>query len=240
MKCYGYVYKITNKINGKIYFGITEDSFQIRYKGNIEKNTHNVHLKRAIEKYGIENFDINEKFDIAYNEDELWDLEDMYICIYNTLDSRYGYNKRRSGSKHKGNGKLSEESKEKISESNTGKTHTEETKKLWSEQRRGEGNGMYGKHHTEETKDKIKEARAKQENPMLGKRHTEDTKAKIAQKHSKRVRCNTGEEFDSAELASKWCNLKCSTSLCKSCKDKNKSAGRHPITGEKLYWEYIN
>ena len=37
MKCYGYVYKIINKINGKIYFGITEDSFQIRYKGNIEK-----------------------------------------------------------------------------------------------------------------------------------------------------------------------------------------------------------
>ena len=125
---YGYVYMVKNLVNGKLYFGITVNDFQRRYDGNIAKNTHNEHLKNSIEKYGIENFKINEEFDVAYNEDDLYDLEDMYMCIYNTTDSRYGYNKQRSGSKHKGHGKLNEETKQKIGEALKGKQHSEEHK----------------------------------------------------------------------------------------------------------------
>lgn len=99
---YGYVYMIRNKVNGKIYFGITVNDFKRRYYGDIVKNTHSEHLKNSFEKYGIENFEINEQFDIAYSEDDLWDLEDMYICLYDTIKN--GYNVRRSGSKHKGRG----------------------------------------------------------------------------------------------------------------------------------------
>ena len=123
---YGYVYMVRNKINGKIYFGITIYDFYIRYKGNIAKYTHNEHLQNSINTYGIENFEINEEFDVAYNEDDLWDLEDMYICLYNTLDKHYGYNKRRSGSKRKGCGKHSEESIQKMREARkkyVGKLH---------------------------------------------------------------------------------------------------------------------
>ena len=113
---YGYVYMIRNKVNGKLYFGITVNDFQTRYYGNILKYTHNEHLKHSIKKYGIENFEINEQFDIAYNEDDLWDLEDMYICLYDTIKN--GYNERRSGSKHKGRGHFNhkEETKNKITE----------------------------------------------------------------------------------------------------------------------------
>ena len=38
-----------------------------------------------------------------------------------------------------------------------GKKHSEETKKKYSEQRKGEGNGFYGKCHTEESKAKIRD-----------------------------------------------------------------------------------
>ena len=96
---YGYVYMVKNLVNGKLYFGITVNDFDTRYDGNIAKYTHNDHLKNSIEKYGIENFEINKEFDVAYTEDDLWDLEDMYICLYNTLDSKYGYNKKQSGLK---------------------------------------------------------------------------------------------------------------------------------------------
>ena len=134
---YGYVYLVKNLVNGKMYFGITENDFDTRYGGNIGKHTHNEHLKRSIKEYGIENFEINEQFDVAYTEDDLYDLEDMYMCIYNTLDPKYGYNKKRSGSKHKGNGKMSEESKRKNSEAQKGKTKSDETKRKMSESHKG-------------------------------------------------------------------------------------------------------
>ena len=146
MEIYGYIYMVKNLINGKIYFGITENDFDTRYRGNIAINTSNEHLKSSIKKYGIENFEINKEFDIAYTEDDLYDLEDMYICLYNTLDRKYGYNKRRSGSKHKGSGKPSEETRRKQSEWQIGRKLTTEHRKHMSEARKGENNPMYGVH----------------------------------------------------------------------------------------------
>lgn len=92
-KIYGIIYKIRNKINNKIYIGQTKHSFKERYKNNLRKNTHNIELKNDIEKYGIDNFEIDEFFDIAYSKEELDKLEQLYIKSYNLLDSRYGYNK---------------------------------------------------------------------------------------------------------------------------------------------------
>lgn len=106
---YGYVYIIKNKINSKMYFGVTVNNFRQRYGADIINHVSNEHLKRSIMKYGVENFEINEEFDIAYTKDDLFDLEDMYMCIYNTLDPRYGYNKKRSGAKYGGAGRPNEE-----------------------------------------------------------------------------------------------------------------------------------
>ena len=236
MEHYGYIYKITNWINSKIYIDQTTIEFEKRYKGTI-KNTHNEHLKRAIEKYGEENFIIEKEYDFANSQEELNELEIKYIYEFNSTDSNYGYNKTTGGESYT----FTQEIKDKISESKKGCTLSEETRTKLSEMRKGEGNGMYGKHHTEETKNKIKVARANQENPMHGKHHTKETKNKIAEKRSKKVQCHTGEEFNSALEASKWCNLKCQTTICKSCNDKTrtKTAGKHPLTGEKLYWKYL-
>ena len=235
MGIYGYVYKITNKINGKIYIGQTTSTFDKRYNGNIA-NTHNKHLRSAIEKYGIDNFIVDKEFRVATSKEELNKLEKECIEMYKSNTSEFGYNKTSGGESYE----FSEEIKRKISENRKGIPVTEETRLLLSSKRKGELNGMYGKKHTESTIQKIKEARAKQVNPMLGKNHNEASKRKMAEKKSKKVRCHTGEVFDSALEASKWCGLKCSTSLCKSCKDKTKTAGKHPLTNEKLRWEYID
>ena len=112
---YGVIYKIRNKINNKIYIGQTSQygGFDRRYKNNILEYTHNEHLKASISKYGIENFEIDKEFDIAFSIEELNKLETMYIKIYKTYNPKYGYNKTLGGNVTK----LSDETKNKISES---------------------------------------------------------------------------------------------------------------------------
>lgn len=255
---YGYVYLIKNLINGKMYFGITENTFTERYGGNVAKHTHNDHLKRSIQKYGIENFEINEQFDVAYNEDDLWDLEDMYMCIYNTLDPKYGYNKKRSGRKHKGYGKLSEESKRKISETVKkkyadgyvnpvkGKKHTEESKRKNSEAHKGEKHPMYGTHRSDETKKKISDAQKGQKNHMYGKTGeknplygthiSEEQKQILREKHNKKVAQYTldGELVAIYESAKEASNViqKDHSSICKCCRGKKKTCGG-------FKWKYV-
>lgn len=105
MKEYGVIYKIENKINGKCYIGQTINDFNKRYEcsgvgiervykfHNINRESgysYNKHLMSSIEKYGFENFDVDDKFDIAYNQDELNYKETYWI---NYFDSYYnGYN----------------------------------------------------------------------------------------------------------------------------------------------------
>ena len=61
----GYIYKTTNKINQKIYIGKHQSSeYDNRYFGSGKI------LRRAIEKYGIENF-ANEMIDTADTDEEL-------------------------------------------------------------------------------------------------------------------------------------------------------------------------
>lgn len=104
------IYMVRNKINNKIYFGqTTKSGFEERYGGNFPKNCSNDHIKASIKKYGWENFEVVEEFDTATSREELNDLEEMYIKMRNTIDRKYGYNKKHGGKNYK----LSEELKEK-------------------------------------------------------------------------------------------------------------------------------
>lgn len=95
-RIYGVIYCIRNKINNKLYIGQTIKSggFDKRYNNDILKNTHNKHLKKSILKYGLENFEIDKEFDVAYSQDELNKLEYMYIRVYEANKSCFGYNKK--------------------------------------------------------------------------------------------------------------------------------------------------
>lgn len=57
----------------------------------------------------------------------------------------------------------------------------------------------------------------------------------------KRIRCiTTGEVFSSMEDAYLWCNLQSSGSIRANLQGKQKTAGKHPKTGEPLKWESVN
>lgn len=69
---YGYIYKTTNLINGKIYIG--------QHKATIFENNNYLGsgnlIKRAIKKYGEEHFKV-ELIDVAENQKEL-DEKEIY------------------------------------------------------------------------------------------------------------------------------------------------------------------
>lgn len=137
MERYGVIYLIRNDITGQMYFGQTIKKPNRRYSGGIEK-THNEHLRRSIRKYGKENFSFINEFDVAFSKEELDRLEDMYIRMYDTMNPKYGYNKRRGGA----NGKHREESIRKQREAKLGKKNP-----MFGVSLSGDKNGFYGKGH---------------------------------------------------------------------------------------------
>ena len=95
----GIIYKIENKINGKVYIGQTVQSLNNRWYrhcqlNGLSKSESNMHIKRAILKYGKENFSISilERCDSSIlNEREIY-----YINKYDSFKN--GYNKTTGGS----------------------------------------------------------------------------------------------------------------------------------------------
>lgn len=104
----GYIYKITNLVNNKIYIGQTRVSVEYRFKchisssKSIKSHNYNTQLYRAFRKYGIDNFKI-ETIKILESEDLkslqlLLDTQErFYIKMFNTSDCTHGYNCTRGG-----------------------------------------------------------------------------------------------------------------------------------------------
>ncbi len=115
----------------------------------------------------------------------------------------------------------------------------------------GEGNPFYGKHHSDETKKKISDSlKGKyqgEKHPFYGKHHSKESLQKISNnrksKGGKKIIClNTGEVFPTMMDAARWCGLSNSSSIGQICNHtgQRKTAGKHPITKEKLKWEFYN
>lgn len=98
----GYIYCITNKINGKKYIGQTTETIHKRWIRHINAHS-NMAISKAIDKYGKENFEIKELLCATCNtKKELCDtlnyLEIVLIESNNSLiDFGYGYNITRGG-----------------------------------------------------------------------------------------------------------------------------------------------
>jgi group I intron endonuclease len=91
----GKIYKITNKVNNKVYIGCTVTSLEKRYYEHIYrcfKTDYKSKLYNSIKKYGEENFEIEliEECEIS----KIYEIEKNYIEQYNSfqdgLNSTFG------------------------------------------------------------------------------------------------------------------------------------------------------
>lgn len=125
------VYKITNILDNKLYFGITKCSLQKRWNEHkCKSKCGKTHLYYAIRKFGINNFIIEEVFK-CNTEHEMYELEIDLIKKYKTNNPKFGYNNSSGGELSSKGKKLSNETKLKISKfqkERLREPHSEETK----------------------------------------------------------------------------------------------------------------
>lgn len=99
---YGIIYKVTNKLNNKIYIGQTVKSLQERkfyhyYRAKNELSITNTHFINALRKYNEDDF-IWEIIDIADSQQELNEKEIYWINKYDSIN--FGYNIQEGGDLH--------------------------------------------------------------------------------------------------------------------------------------------
>ena len=84
------IYKVTNKVNGKIYIGQTIRTLEQRKWQHLDcaRNGVKTHFYNAIRKYGEENF-VFEIIDEASSIVELNELERYYIAKFNCVEDGY-------------------------------------------------------------------------------------------------------------------------------------------------------
>jgi group I intron endonuclease len=176
------IYLLINVITGKVYVGQTWQTLKNRWdSGHGYKKC--VYLEKAIKKYGKNNFQYI-ILDIVSNQPDANWLENYWINIYNSRNKNFGYNIRLGGS----NGKLSEETKEKLSKAKKGIMHTEDYKIMMSERMKGintwsKGNtNRKGKKASEETKEKISKAGMGRKVSDLTKKKMSDSQKTIGNK----------------------------------------------------------
>lgn len=143
----GIIYEIKNKKNGHRYIGQTNNPFLHRVKQHLyllRNDRHpNSYLQNAFNKYGEKSF-VFHPISSTTTQEALDAKEIFYI-------ERLGdYNLKGGGS----NGRLSEKTKQKLSEINKGKKHSEETRKKISK-------ALKGRIFPVETKKKISEAKTR-------------------------------------------------------------------------------
>ena len=134
------VYMHKNKINGKVYIGITKT--KPKYRWNNGKGYNNQYFKKAINKYGWNNFEHIILFE-KLTQKEAEEKEIKLINHYNSTQKDFGYNISKGGMV------------------NNGVVCKEETKKKISIANKGIKNGMYGKQHSEKIRQKISESSKK-------------------------------------------------------------------------------
>lgn len=201
-----YIYLIVNKVNGKTYVGQRKSSkewYDDSYMGSGKL------LKKAKQKYGIENF---EKFLIqyCYSKEETDKAEKFWIAEYrsrgkaeyNISDGGY-YSPSFKGHHH------SEESKAKCRASVLKTFELNNTRQKLSEARRGVpkseehkvaiGNALRGKPKSEEHRQHCKEAQRKyfetHEGTFKGKHHSEESKEKNRLAHLGKPSRNKGKKL---------------------------------------------
>lgn len=124
-----YIYKITNKINGKVYIGKTND-IDKRWATHqkMAKKHINRYLYDAMNCYGIDNFQIEIIEECSKSDSN--NRERFFIALYDSTNKEKGYNMTNGGDGGDtwSNNPNKVQISKKISEIHKGYQHTEEAK----------------------------------------------------------------------------------------------------------------
>ena len=219
------IYKITNKINGKVYIGQTVRSLKRRwFEHCLVNKTGCFSLHRAIVKYGKENFSI-EQIDHAHSREELDAKEIYWIKYYDSMNHNKGYNLRSGGNTCE----FTDEVKKRISKSHIGLKHSDETKLKMSITRKGKKRGCF----SEEWKKNMSESHKGYKRTLNSKRKQSDSIKCDKNPRRKQIICvETGEIFTCMKLASKAKKINVHN-ISSVCTGKRQVAGGY-------HWRYID
>lgn len=234
------VYKHTSP-NGKVYIGITQQENPKRRWCGGNGYHKNDYFKKAIDKYGWNNF----KHEILYdglNKEDAEQIEIELIAKYKSNDPKFGYNLDNGGSYA---GKHSEQTKDKIRKTLSGRKLPEEVKEHISEGHKKyfkeHGHHSLGRKLSEEHKNKISEGLKKyylnheghdvrgEKNPMWGKKHKQESNRKnmLSQPNRKEI---VQIDKDTGKFIKVWDSAKQAatavgsghSNICRACKETHR------------------
>lgn len=188
----GYIYKFHNKITNKDYIGQTVRTLNDRISEHLYEASHNKdnnYFHNALNKYGIENFEISilhtvdaENKQLLLNKLNLLEIKE--IKNHNSFED--GYNSHMGGFNHN----TSEYTKQNISNACKGKKFSDEHRKNLSNSlkgcKKGERSQEYrekiSKSHQHRTYEYLRtpEARKKASNKTRGQKRSEETKQRMS------------------------------------------------------------
>lgn len=172
MSFYGYVYRVTNLLNNKVYIGQKKGKFKRNYFGSGK------HIKRSLNKYGRDNFRLG-VIEYADCSDRLNELEKGYILkykndvgtdnVYNITDGGCGT----CGSKWIYNDLSGEKKLIKVEE---------DVPVGWNLgcNRKGKNNPMFGKGYLVRGKNNSMFGRRGSDSPFFGKKASLEAKRKMS------------------------------------------------------------
>ena len=207
------VYQHKNKINEKVYIGITSQKLEQRWGSQGCNYKSSPHFYSAIQKYGWDNFEHNILFTDLTKEQACLKEQEL-IKEYNSMNREFGYNSTSGGDIFT----MNEETKQKISQAMIGNQNglghpcSEEKKEKIS-------NAQKGRKFTEEHKQKLSEAAKNRHVPC-----SEEKKQILKEKsHKKSVYCEELDKiFESVQECSRQLGIP-ATSISKLCNGRGKT-----------------
>ncbi len=206
------IYKITNKINGKIYIGQTTRTAASRFTEHCTGSSKCRYLRHALDKYGRDSFSLEVIGTYASSQD-LNLAEEYWIEYFQSL-APDGYNLQSGGYF----GLPCGETKKLLSQKAKERKVSADTRKKISLRMAGAGNPRYGVRMSQETKDKIAAANRHPVyfGPKNDLRHGTEFKQACAARvtlrnHKQVIDLTSGIVFDSVKSLAASCGIPYST-----------------------------